>query len=172
MDERLIYNQKKIPKEQWRYGFRTSAATGCGWIATYNALRILGYDAQPQPLIRLFERQFPLVHGNCGTSLWGPALYFKKRGFPVKCTAIRSEFDAVAKESDVCILFYWWRSEKKMGAHFVALQYTDAGFEGYNTFSNSTGPDLYGESLDAFMKKKKYFACFLTGIRKKPGERI
>ena len=25
----LIYNQRKIPKDQWRYGFRTSAATGC-----------------------------------------------------------------------------------------------------------------------------------------------
>lgn len=33
----LIYNQRKIPKDQWRYGFRTSADTGCGWIATYNA---------------------------------------------------------------------------------------------------------------------------------------
>ena len=38
----LIYNQKKIPKDQWRYGFRSSAATGCGWIATYNALQLMG----------------------------------------------------------------------------------------------------------------------------------
>ena len=29
MDD-LIYNQTKIPKDQWRYGLRSSAATGCG----------------------------------------------------------------------------------------------------------------------------------------------
>ena len=37
----LIYNQHQIPREQWRYGLRSSAAVGCGWIATYNALRLL-----------------------------------------------------------------------------------------------------------------------------------
>ena len=50
MDD-LIYNQHKIPKEKWRYGFRSSAATGCGWIATYNALRLMGYRATPEDLI-------------------------------------------------------------------------------------------------------------------------
>ena len=53
MDD-LIYNQTKIPKEQWRYGLRTSAATGCGWIATYNALRLMGYAAEPEELIRYY----------------------------------------------------------------------------------------------------------------------
>ena len=45
---RLIINQCKIPKKKWRYGFRPSAATGCGWIATYNAMQLLGYDVQPR----------------------------------------------------------------------------------------------------------------------------
>ena len=83
MDD-LIYNQTRIPKNQWRYGFRTSAATGCGWIAVYNALRLMGYRAKPEGLIRYFERQLPLIHGNFGTSIWGPAAYFRKWGFPVK----------------------------------------------------------------------------------------
>ena len=39
----LILNQRQIPADQWRYGFRSSAAVGCGWIATHNALRLLGY---------------------------------------------------------------------------------------------------------------------------------
>ena len=69
MDD-MIYNQKKIPKEQWRYGFRSSAATGCGWIAVYNALRLMNYRAEPEALIRYFEWQLPLIHGNAGTSFW------------------------------------------------------------------------------------------------------
>ena len=163
----LIYNQKKIPKEQWRYGFRSSAETGCGWIATYNALRLMGYTADPEQLIRYYERQLPLVHGNLGTSLWGPALRFHQWGFPVKMTMKRKEFDSIAKESDACILFYRWRKGWKLGAHFAAFHHTDECFIVYNTFSNSTGPDRYGTSLEAFLERRKYFGAVLIGIRKK-----
>lgn len=163
----LIYNQKKIPREQWRYGFRSSAATGCGWIATYNALRLMGYGPEPEKLIRYYEMQLPLLHGNTGTSFWGPAVCMKQMGFPVKMEHRRERFDALVEESDVCILFYHWRKDWKLGAHFVTLHKTDRGIIGYNTYNDSTGPDLYGESLDGFLKKRGYFGAVLVGIRDK-----
>jgi len=165
--EDMIYNQRQIPEEQWRYGFRSSAATGCGWIATYNALRLMGYRADPKGLIRYYEHQLPLIHGNAGTSFWGPALYFKKWGFPVEMTARLSEFDKVVDRNHVGILFYHWREGMKMGAHFVAVQRTEDGFIGYNTYRTSQGPDRYGESLESFLKKRKYFGMVLIGIRDK-----
>ena len=116
----LIYCQRQIPRHKWRYGLRSSAAVGCGWIATYNALRLMGYTVDIPKLIR-----------------------------------------------DVCILFYRWREKWKLGAHFVALQYRDGSFTGYNTYRNSRGPDAYGESLEAFLKRKKYFGTFLIGIRRR-----
>ena len=161
----LIYNQNQIPKEKWRYGLRTSAATGCGWIATHNALRLLGYETDIEELIRYYERQLPLVHGNGGTSFWGPALLFQQWGFPVKTAVDIRKFDALAKGGDVCILFYHWRKGCKLGAHFVALRHTNQGFVGYNTFKNSTGPDRYGESLEAFIRKQKFFGCVLYSIQ-------
>lgn len=163
----LIYNQRQIPKDQWRYGLRSSAAVGCGWIATYNALQLMGYRTDPEALIRCYERQLPLIHGNAGTSFWGPALRFKQWGFPVEVTANRKRFDALAKESDACILFYHWRRGIKLGAHFVALEHTPNGFVGYNTYRNSQGPDHYGESLDSFLQKRKYFGAVLIGINDK-----
>lgn len=163
----LIYNQHDIPREQWRYGLRTSAATGCGWIAVYNALRLLHYRADPEALIRYFERQLPLIHGNAGTSIPGPAIFFKQQGFPVELTAKREKFDELAKNSDVCILFYRWRRKLRLGAHFVAVQYAGGKFTGYNTYKNSTGPDDYGTSLAEFLKKKNYFGPVLIGIRDK-----
>ena len=166
MDE-LIYNQTKIPKEKWRYGFRSSASTGCGWIAVYNALRLMGYRVNPEGLIRYFERQFPLVHGNTGTSVWGPALYFRKWGFPVRMTARRSAFDALVKDSDVCILFYYWRRGWRVGAHFVTVKNTPEGMVGFNTFRASLGPDYYGPSLEAFLHQQGYFCAVLTSIRDK-----
>lgn len=167
MRDSMIYNQRKIPKEQWRYGLRSSAAVGCGWIATYNALRVLGYRAEPEKLIQYFEWQLPLIHGNAGTSFWGPALYFRRWGFPVKMTVKREKLDEAAKEADVCILFYRWRKGLKFGAHFVALEHTENGFTGYNTFRSSTGPDHYGDSLEAFLKKHHYSGTVLFGIRDK-----
>lgn len=163
----LIYNQHDIPKEAYRYGLRSSAATGCGWIATYNALRLLGYKTDIEELIRYFEWQLPLIHGNAGTSFWGPAVCFKNWGFPVAVIVDRRRFDEAAREADACILFYRWRKNYRMGAHFVALHHTDAGFVGYNTYRNSTGPDIYGGSLDRFLKQKKHFGCVLIAIKKK-----
>ena len=163
----LIYNQRDIPKDKWRYGFRSSAAVGCGWIATHNALRLMGYHTDIDELIRYYESQLPLIHGNAGTSFWGPALCFRNWGFPVEVCFRASQFDAVADRSDACILFYRWHSKYKLGAHFVALHKTPDGFIGYNTYRNSAGPDRYGSSLEDFLKQKKYFGAILIGIRNK-----
>ena len=165
MDD-LIYNQTKIPKDQWRYGFRSSAATGCGWIAVYNALRLMGWRVEPEKLIRYFEHQLPLIHGNLGTTILAPALYFKKRGYQVDWTSCYDRFDEMAKKSDVCILFYRWRDKWKIGAHFAALHHTDVGFVGYNTYLNSKGPDRYGQNLEKYLKARKLFGAVLIGIRK------
>ncbi len=165
MDD-FIYNQKKIPKQQWRYGFRSSAATGCGWIATYNALKLLGDPREPEELIRYYQRLLPLIHGNAGTTFPAPALFFKKLGYRVKLHFKREHFDAAAKAADVCLLYYYWRRKAKVGAHFVALQHTEQGFVGYNTFTNSTGADRYGGSLEDFLKRQHYFGCVLITVSK------
>ena len=161
----LIYNQHDMAQQ--RYGLRSSAATGCGWIATWNALTLMGHKTDMEQLIRYYEWQLPLIHGNAGTSFWAPALCFRNWGFPVDIVMNRSRFDEAARAADTCILFYRWHRKAAVGAHFVALHHTDRGFVGYNTYRNSTGPDLYGESLDEFLKRKKYFGCILICIQKK-----
>ena len=166
MDD-LIYNQHDIPADKWRYGFRTSAATGCGWIATYNALRLLGYRVDIEELITWYERTLPLIHGNAGTTIPAPALRFKTWGFPVNVVLDPRKFDDAAMQADVCLLFYRWRKGYRIGAHFVALQHTENGFVGYNTYKNSTGPDRYGPSLPVFLKKHRYFGPVLICIRDK-----
>ena len=163
----MILNQRDIPADQLRYGLRSSAATGCGWVATYNALRILGRRARKESLIRYYERQLPLLHGNTGTSVWGPAVFFRHHGFRVQTELRRDRFDALVESCPVCILFYYWRTGMKVGAHFVALHKTDRGIVGYNTYKNSTGPDRYGDSLAQFLKQRGYFGAVLMGISEK-----
>ena len=115
MDD-LIYTQHDSPADQWRYGFRTSAATGCGWIATYNALRLLGYRVDIEELITWYERTLPLIHGNAGTAFPAPALRFMTWGFPVSIVLDQKKFDEAAKEADVCLLFYRWRKGYRLWA--------------------------------------------------------
>lgn len=164
----LIYNQNDIPKDTWRYGFRPSSATGCGWIATYNALRLLHRQVEIPALIRYFEFQLPLIHGNLGTSFWGPILCFRHWGFPLEITANPRRFDQITRRSDACILFYHWRKGARIGAHFIALQLSDGQILGYNTFRNSAGPDPLGASLEDFISRRRYFGCVLLGIREDP----
>ena len=164
MDD-FIYNQYDIPKDKWRYGFRSSAATGCGWIATYNALRLLGKYVKPESLIRSYEQQVPLVNGNLGTMLFGPALWFRKRGYEVKMYARRADLDAAAKAAPVCILFYRWVKKYKYGAHFIALKWEDDGFTGYNVYRNSASPNHLGKSLSDFLERRKYFGAVLFTIQ-------
>lgn len=163
----FIYCQGDIPKDKWRYGLRSSAATGCGWIATHNALKIMGYTAKPEKLIEYYEKQVPLINGNMGTFLLGPALFFKKFGFGVKTTVNRKEFDFMAQQSSACILFYWWKENRKIGSHLVALHHTDKGFIGYNTYKQSKGADHYGDSLDDFLQRRGYFGAVLICIKDK-----
>ena len=123
--------------------------------------------ADPQQLIRDYERQVPLINGNIGTVLFGPALLLRKQGFTVKMVTNRAKFDEAAKEAEVCILFYRWLRKYQYGAHFVALHHTDSGFVGYNTYRTSRGPDMYGPSLEAFLKRRKYFGAVLFTINRK-----
>ena len=163
----LIYNQRQIPQDKWRYGLRSSAAVGCGWIATHNALRLMGYQTDIDKLIRYYESMLPLIHGNAGTSFWGPAVCLKNWGFPVDLCFQVSRFDEIAERSDVCILFYHWRRSYKLGAHFIALQKTSGGIIAYNTYRNSEGPDQLGPTLEGFIRDHGHFGCVLIGIRKK-----
>lgn len=170
--DKMIYCQKKIPKDTLRYGLRSSAATGCGWISAYNALRLMGYSPNKTAIVKYFAHQIPVLNGNMGTFILSPAMFFKRFGFTVTVTAKKSRYDEIAKNSDAAILYYWWAKKYKIGAHFVAFHYTEKGFVGYNTYSNSKGPDSYGKSVEQFIKDKKYFGTVLIGIcdRRTKGE--
>ena len=166
-EKKLIINQCKIPKKKWRYGFRSSAATGCGWIATYNALQLLGYEVQPKKLIRFYTWMLPLVNGNFGTSFWCLLVFFKMHGFRVKVSFRKKRFDEMVHSGAVCVLLYSWRRKWKYGAHYVTLHKKDGQVIGYNTYTNSTGPDVYGESLAEFLKARRYFWPMLIAIEKR-----
>ena len=143
-----------------------SASVGCGWIAVYNALCILGYEENPTDIIRYFCRRAPIWNGLLGTFITNPAGFFRKKGYTVETSGRKYTFDRILRENDVCILFFFWRQKFCIGAHFIALHYRDGNIKGYNTFQNSNGPDDLGENIKEFLESNRYYFPVLTGIRK------
>lgn len=161
----FIYNQKECADA--RYGLRSSAQVGCGWVAVWNALKILGYSTDKAALIRYFTWMLPGIHGNLGTAFWAPERCFRQWGFPTKLVFDRKNFDETLRQGDAAILFYHWAGKSGLGAHFAALERTPAGIIGYNTYRDSRGPDSWGESLEEFIRSRGYFGCVLLEIWKK-----
>ena len=153
----LIFNQREIPADKWRYGLRPSAATGCGWVAAYNALRLMGADARPEELIRTLKRMLPLINGNLGTFILSLAALFRRKGYKTRLVWKKRRFDDAARNCAVCILFFCWKRKLRFGSHYAALQYQNGHFIGCNTFISSHGPDDYGQSLSAFLKQQGFF---------------
>ena len=72
----FIVDQKQLELPYGRYG---SAAAGCGWIAVYNALQILGIDADMEK-IRSDMEKLLFLGGWRATPFYVPALYFRHKG--------------------------------------------------------------------------------------------
>lgn len=160
----MIYNQNHIPKNKWRYGPWSSARVGCGWVAAYNALCLMGRRQPPERVIAAFERQLPLVNGTFGTQFWGPYAYLKSQGCDCTMVLNPDRYDELAQ--DVNILFYHWAQKGKLGAHFICLQRTEDGYLAYNAYKNSTGPSRV-KSIREFATKKGHFMTALITV--KPG---
>lgn len=167
MEKNFIYCQCDIPKHQLRYGLWSSAATGCGWIAVYNILTLYGENPDPEVILQEVKQDIPLLNGLCGSFLMSPAWVLRRHGFDVCFTTKKDKIDQIAAQNEAGILFYWWKSKKKIGAHFTAVEKTEQGYTGYNTYSNSKGPDEYGTSIKAFLEKRKYFGAVYFGITKR-----
>lgn len=164
--EGFLLNQREAPVRALRYGFFRSSHNGCGWIAAYNACRILGDPVSPAEIISDFERYGAILFGLFGTLPAALTHFFRKRGYRAESTTDREQFDALAKASDVCVLWYW----HSKGAHFICLRLCGQGFLGYNVFSDRKEPFLLGPSVLEFLKARNYHAPRLIAVKKEASD--
>ncbi len=158
----LLHDQRGPSARQFRYGFFPSSHNGCGWIAAYNACRILGDDVKPAEIISDFERYGAILFGAFGTIPAALTHFFRKRGYRTDSSSKRDRFDEMAKNSTVSVLWYWHGK----GAHFIAVEPDDDGFVGYNVFSNVKRPIRLGASVQEFLKNRNYHAPRLIAVKK------
>ena len=131
-----ITDQNKV--DQFKMGFAGAAWNGCGWVAAYNAMIMLGNPKQPEEVINHFDNIFGnIFYGAFGANPIAVHSYFFFQGYDVGYLSMNdiSNSEAGAQSATACIMLYWHGS----GAHYVAFQWTGQNFEAYNTGFNSNG---------------------------------
>lgn len=140
----MIVSQR--PLGAYRMGAVNSDRAGCGWVACYNALRLLGENVRPEQVIRALEPAFAL-RGRFGTFAAALPIIFLRRGYRISLSATPWNIARWAPGADANILYYLRRPrEGRISGHFVAFSgmvKRDAAGEPvyrfYNSLSAPTG---------------------------------
>jgi hypothetical protein len=123
------YIQNQTATSVFRYGFNTSDNSGCGWIATYNALQFL-YNAGKYPIapemeevIKPLDRFGTFGFGFLGTNPLAVSLLLKTKGLKTSIVLKQEQFYEKAKEADINIMVYV--SKKFNYGHYQMMQYNE-----------------------------------------------
>ena len=165
----FIFNQKATGICDYRYGFNTVGPYGCGLVATYNALLLLENQPDSQnvipmnfhDIVREYEQSGLLAYGCFGLHPLAIAQFFIKRKYDVNISF--NKFERATIENDANIMYYLHNT----GNHYVAIQYNEGSFKGYNTFcDNNTSVDDLKNSITT-LRDGKYKGTILISISKK-----
>lgn len=139
----LIYDQRHC--KGMAYGLRDSSKTGCGWVACYNLLHLLGYPYTPQQVCKTMAAWLPFW-GLIGTHVLPLYLWIRKHT-PLRICLLGNYTPIRLKQCKGGIVWYFTGK----GFHFATFSPTQKGeFHFYNA--------IYGN---------KNLCCTLPQFRKK-----
>ena len=147
------------------FGNTKFGPNGCGIVATYNALIMLGNRTDIADINRECEINGVSV---CGSISFYPAYlvrYFKSKGYTVYVTYDKNDFDNndTIKNAKANIIYY----TKEHSGHYVAFNYDGSNYWGYNVFAGSdVSAYPIGGSINQFLNKdeNKYIGRIIISI--------
>ena len=164
--------QKTEAFRRTRYGlFGHVAANGCGAIAAYNVLNGLGEEVSFPKVIKGLRKRLGMAFGFglLGTNIYSLMAYLASF-FRLRICLIFLRNRKKLKTCDAVIIHYYWRSKKRIGAHFISGIKNEDG--DYTFYNYSAVPRT--ASLDSFlmnMKKEHELPLWVIGIKRK-GQKI
>ncbi|MBQ8942640.1 MAG: hypothetical protein IJ062_12465 [Firmicutes bacterium] len=138
----FIYSQRRRDIAEMRFGLKPMWYNGCGIIAVYNALLLLGFQEDFRKITEYFERRGKMLWGLFGTKPWSIIRYFKKSGFKIKLCRPKNA------ENGVYVITVW---NKRPGMHYMALKKAPDGIQVYNGYRRHDTYDFYPD-FDSFFK--------------------
>ena len=157
----LIQGQAEFEFSQAAFGLGSYAHNGCGAIAIYNALQLLGYDVS----LGMIHDQIKNKNGFCMGGLFGMnALVIDdiltERG--VACTGYLSSATLMQNVQEGTVVIIYAMNDVATvfrGLHYVTAQYNDGQFMLYNVYSNSTQPEPANSICQPYEN-----SCYLYGF--------
>lgn len=146
-----------------KLGFFNGSHNGCGWIATFNATKMLGATVHPSQIIKKFENLNPLRLGFLGIHPLTIIAFFHIRGYKVTLSFNPNKFDEIAKKNKANIVFYLYN----IRGHFFAFNWDDEIFKAYNIFNNQKSIRTFS-SIKTFIRKKGWFYLLISISDKNP----
>ncbi|MBD5085167.1 MAG: hypothetical protein HDT33_09010 [Clostridiales bacterium] len=132
-----INGQGLSPVKDMRYGIVDIARAGCGVIAVYNALLLLGNPHRFPDVVAWGDQTAAAAFGLLGTLPWKAKHLFQRLGYTVTTVTDEALFDRYAQDADVCLFTFWnQKGSIRQGMHTVCLQYRSGAIDVYN-LSNS-----------------------------------
>ncbi len=134
----FIYSQTQPERARLRLGAVDLAYGGCGPVACYNVLRLLGDERTAlEDITQWYQNHHGLLFGGrLGSTPWTAARYLRSRGCRVKLLFCREKQEQALQTGAPCILWYAYRSGRRPQAHFLALQSVEESIRAYNVWSN------------------------------------
>lgn len=135
-----INGQGLPPVKDMRYGISDIARAGCGVIAVYNALLLLGNPHRFHDVIAWADQKAAAAFGLAGTLPWKARYLFQRLGYTVAAVTDEALFDRYAQHADACLFTYWnQKGSVRQGMHTVCLQYRSGAVDIYNLFNCCAG---------------------------------
>ena len=148
-------------------GWGSVGWSGCGAVATYNALLTLNDKVSLEEVIDYYENHdYLLFNGLMGMPPIAIKNYFEDRGYKV----ITVEFSAenaelvrcLSKSADASIMWYAYRTSSipYVGAHFIEYHKSGEAFVGHNT---SAGVSTFNDPYSYGLKGRRFIAvgCYI-----------
>lgn len=124
------------------YGIVDIGWSGCGLVALYNAMYLLGKPVSLSGIIHWADSSgASILFGVFGTSMNKIKEYLSKNSFETK--EVKDDFDRYIREYGIAILEYWNdKSDILKGKHIVCIEYQKKNNRVmvYNLYNNSIAP--------------------------------
>ncbi len=156
----LIRDQRQFPARRGTFGpLGNIRDNGCGAIAVYNVLAILGTAVPCENIIQQFCRSWvwsTVLGGVLGSNPFYVMRCLKRAGFHTAFCSRRR-----AGNHDAYIAVYLWANRREgLGAHFQALQRKEAGvLEAWNPCGVYT-------DFDDFFRRSGAVGAFVIGVNR------
>ena len=145
----IIDDQETGAASQIQMGTKPGSVNGCGWVATYNTMFLLGRKMQPWEIVEFYEETGGLLFaGAWGINPEGIRKFFKSQGIKTNIDYFAVNLDEQIKKSGVAIYNYLHST----GAHYVTVEYKDGLYTIYNAGGSGAGETV--KSFDEWVENK------------------